>query len=313
MDTDKTTPKVQGVDKVIAQRRIEYERAHPKQEAPEAAESTEQAGMVVGESIAVEYECPKCGRRGVEKSKYKDCCVDCAAAEKARYNVAHRANTGWQEEAAELGLNLWDRQPNETNWEYMVWSTYMGMYPFRKPTLAAVAKELSCEIGAVKGIAARWDFAVRLQAYIAHCDAEMQRQRTDAMIQMNQEYIDAAEALRHKLREAVDMVNPVALAAKPSDLVAVAKLADDMERRARIDAGTRINELATLNGGGDSEQAKKRLTKKDDLGEVVKILMESGALGSITQIGVRETTTRETVLVDNNGNASKMTQGDSDD
>ena len=275
-------------------------------------DSKRQRGLVVGTSTAIEekpYMCPKCGRSGVEKHKSKDCCVDCAAAEKARNNLAHRANAGWQDVAAELGLNLWDRQPNETNWEYMVWSKYMGMYPFRKPTFRAVAEELSCEIGAVKGIAARWDFAVRLQAYIAYCDAEMQRQRVDAMVAMNQEYIDAAEALRHKLREAVEMVNPVALAAKPSDLVAVAKLADDMERRARIDAGTRINELATLNGGGDSEQAKKQLTKKDDLGEVVKILMESGALGSITQIGVRETTTRETVLVDSNGNANKMIQG----
>ena len=78
------TPKVQGVDKVIAQRRIEYEKTHPKTVAPEAVESTKHTGMVVGESIAVEYECPKCGRRGVEKSKYKDCCVDCASAEKAR-------------------------------------------------------------------------------------------------------------------------------------------------------------------------------------------------------------------------------------
>ena len=108
MDTDKTTPKVQGVDKVIAQRRIEYERAHPKPVAPEVVESTEQAVMVVGEGIAVEYECPKCGRRGVEKSKYKDCCVDCAAAEKARYSVAHRANTGWQEEAAEPCDDDWE-------------------------------------------------------------------------------------------------------------------------------------------------------------------------------------------------------------
>ena len=66
---------------------------------------------------------------------------------------------------------------------------------------------------------------------------------------------------------------------------------------------------AELNGGGGSDEAKKTLTKKDDLAEVVKILMESGALGSITQIGVRETTTRETVLVDSNGNANKMIQG----
>lgn len=276
-------------------------------------DNNKQRGLVVGTSMTIEqkpYTCPKCGRSGVEKHKKKDCCVDCAKAEKARYDVAHRANAGWQEEAAELGLNLWDRQPNETNWEYMVWSKYMSMYPFKKPTLAAVAKELNAEIGSIKAIAARWDFAVRLQAYIAYCDAEMQRQRVDAMVAMNQEYIDAAEQLRHKLREAVAMVNPTALAAKPSDLVAVAKLADDMERRARIDAGTRINELATLNGGGDSEQAKKQLTKKDDLADVVKILMESGALGSITQIGVRETTTRETVLVDSNGNANKMIQGE---
>lgn len=256
--------------------------------------------------ISKDFVCPKCGRSGVEKSPTSNSCVDCEKAQKARNSNRYSTNAEWQDIAVDNGLNLWDRQPGETNWEFMVWSKYMGMYPFRKPDYHAVAEALDTTYTNVRQIAYRWDYPVRLQAYIAYCDAEMQRQRVDAMIEMNQEYINAAEALRHKLREAVDMVNPVALASKPSDLVAVAKLADDMERRARIDAGTRINELAELNGGGESENAKKKLTKKDDLAEVVKILMDSGALGSITQIGVRETTTRETVLVDSNGNTNKM-------
>ena len=257
--------------------------------------------------IVQDFTCPKCGRSGVKPHPTERFCVDCVKAEKARLDRLYSTNAGWQDVAIENGLDLWERQPRETNWEYMIWTTYMGLYPYKKPSYRAVAEALDTTVSNVKHIGKRWDFPVRLQAYISHCDAELRQTRLNAMVEMNNVYIDAATTLREKLQQAVELVNPVALAAKPSDLVAVAKLADDMERRARIDADARTEALATMHGGGDAE-AKKHLTKKDDLADVVKILMESGALGSITQIGVRETTTRETVLVDDNGQMSSLIQ-----
>lgn len=267
---------------------------------------------VGGQIVAIsdeepEFVCPKCGRSGVDKHPAERFCEDCVKAEKARLAKIHASNAGWQDVAVENGLDLWERQPGETNWEYLIWTTYMGLYPYRKPTYRMVADKLDTTISVVKHVGSRWDFTVRLQAYISHCDAVMRQARLEAMVNMNQAYIDAAATLRSKLTEAVAQVRPEQLAAKPSELVAIAKLADDMERRARIDTDSRIEALATMHGGGEAE-SKKQLTKKDDLADVVKILMESGALGSITQIGVRETTTRETVLVDDNGQMSKLLQ-----
>ena len=253
------------------------------------------------------FSCPKCGRTGVEKHPTERFCVDCVKAERSRLARAYSNNENWQDVAIEAGLNFWDRQPKETNWEYLIWETYMGMYPFKKPTYQDVAEKLETTVGVVKRVAKRWDFTVRLQHYMQYCDAQLRQERLNAMVEMNREYVDAASVLRSKMRLAVDAIDPMDLAAKPKDLVAVAKLADDMERKGRIDTETRMSELAELNGGGDGTGQKKRLTKKDDLGEVIKILMDSGALGSITQIGVKET--RETVLVDSEGNTVAMQQG----
>lgn len=255
-----------------------------------------------------EFMCPKCGRTGVDKHPAERFCVDCVKAEKARLAKIHANNAGWQDVAIDNGLDLWERQPGESNWEYLIWTTYMGLYPYHKPTYKMVAEQLNTTYSTVKQVGKRWDFSVRLQAYISHCDAAMRQARLEAMVEMNNAYIDAAATLRSKLTEAVAQVRPEQLAAKPSELVAIAKLADDMERRARIDTDSRIEQLATMHGGGEAE-AKKHVTKKDDLADVVKILMDSGALGSITQIGVRETTTREAVLVDDNGQMSKLIQG----
>ena len=234
-----------------------------------------------------EFVCPKCGRRDVEKHPTERYCEDCVKAEKARYMRVYTANAGWQDVAQENGLNLWDRQPGESNWEYAVWTTYMGMYPFAKPDYRAVAEKLDTTYGCVKHIAQRWDFRVRLQAYIVYCDSMMKAQRTEAMLEMNAEYIDAASQLRGKIAAAVQMVDPAALAMSPKDLVAVAKLADELERRARLDESTRIDELATIHGGGNAE-SKKHITKQDDIAEIAKVFAEAGLIPQA--VGVRQTT-----------------------
>ena len=103
--------------------------------------------------------------------------------------------------------------------------------------------------------------------------------------------------LREKLNTAIDLVEPAAL--KPSDIVALAKLAADMERKAQTDTMAQEDMQRELARGTENPELKKSPTKQSDLGEVVQILLQAGALGSVTQIGVRET--REVVVADNSG------------
>ena len=60
----------------------------------------------------------------------------------------------------------------------------------------------------------------------------------------------------------------------------------------------------------ENPELKKNVTKQSDLSEVVNILLKAGALGDITQIGVKQTKTTEVALVDSKGNASSVVMDD---
>ena len=79
-----------------------------------------------------------------------------------------------------------------------------------------------------------------------------------------------------------------------------------MERKARLD--TIEQEELRRDSLVDTENPdlKKSPTQQSDLSEVVGILLKAGALGDITQIGVRQTKTTEVALVDSSGNASSV-------
>ena len=49
-------------------------------------------------------------------------------------------------------------------------------------------------------------------------------------------------------------------------------------------------------------------TKREDLSEVVSILLAAGALGDITHVGVRKTETTEVGMGDANGNTASLTK-----
>ena len=121
---------------------------------------------------------------------------------------------------------------------------------------------------------------------------------------MNKDHVDMAAALRAKLNTAIEAIDPLAL--KPSEISSLAKLAADMERKARLD--TIEQEELRRDSLVDTENPdlKKSPTQQSDLSEVVGILLKAGALGDITQIGVRQTKTTEVALVDSSGNASSV-------
>lgn len=117
-----------------------------------------------------------------------------------------------------------------------------------------------------------------------------------------------AAKLRAKLSTAIDSIDPYSL--KPGEIASLAKLSADMERKARVD--TIAQEELRRDSMIDTENPdlKKSPTKQADLSEVVGILLKAGALGDITQIGVRQTKTTEVALVDKDGNSSSVTMDD---
>ena len=146
---------------------------------------------------------------------------------------------------------------------------------------------------------------MRMQAWKAECDRITMAQRQEQILHMNAEHISMAQRLRDKMSRAIDSIDPSEL--KPSDLSSLMRLATDLERRAQIDSQAQEEmQMAVPVDMAENPDIKKSPTKQDDLGEVLNILLATGALGSVTHIGVRETTTREVVACNADGDEAKI-------
>jgi hypothetical protein len=116
---------------------------------------------------------------------------------------------------------------------------------------------------------------------------------------MNKEYIDMATSLRSKLKVSVDALDPYEVRAR--DLPALMKMVSAMEREARIDTMAQTEALENLAKDNENPDLKKGNTSQNDLQAVLDILIKAGALGSITQIGIKETTTVQTEVAISDG------------
>lgn len=251
-------------------------------------------------NVVVMTTCRRCGMEKVADDRDKHLCVDCAKAERNRHSHLRKNQGDWMAAAKDAGIDVWLQQPGETNWEYAIWSAYRDSYPGRLKTHAEVAEEVGTTRAFVAAVSQRWTFAVRMQMWKAECDRITMEQRRAQILEMNSDHISMAKKLRDKMSTAIDAIDPMTL--KPSELSSLMKLATDLERKAQIDQQAQEEMRANMSVvAADNPDLKKSPTKQDDLGEVIKILMSSGALGTITQIGVRETTTREVVARDANG------------
>jgi hypothetical protein len=248
---------------------------------------TDSAGIV---------DCPRCSRKGVPQAKYRPgICVDCYRAEKNRDALQRRQNKDWVALARESGLNLWDQQPDETQLEYTIWSIYRDSYPGRRLTYGEVAQKAGCSLSAVKAAAARWNFAMRMQEWIRYCNEITLIQRRQEMLDMNKEHIEMAKRLRNKLSDAINSIDPRGL--KPSELSSLLKVMNELERQARIDEIAQQEMIQELSQGPDENpELRKSLTKKEELSDVIAILLKAGALDGV-QMGVRQVKTETTEVV----------------
>lgn len=239
--------------------------------------------------------CRQCGQQKPASLRTPHWCVDCEKAYNNRYNYIRQHNSDWLEVAKDNGIELYERQPGETQLEWTIWQAYRDSYPGAKPSYKLVAEKVGSTYDFVRKTAARWSFQTRMQAWITYCDRVTLAQRRQEVLDMNADHIAMAVRLRNKLTVAIDNIDPLGL--KPGEINSLMKTMSELERKAQLDTMA----LESLQSDGfvdaDNPELKKSPTKQGDLSEVVSILLKAGALGDITQIGVRQTETKVTEIV----------------
>lgn len=239
--------------------------------------------------------CRQCGQRKPASRRTPNWCVDCERAYNNRYSFMRQQNADWMEVANENGIDLWERQPGETQLEWTIWQAYRDSYPGAKPSYKLVAEKAGSTYDFVRQTAARWNFQTRMQAWITECDRVTLAQRRQEVLDMNKDHIAMATKLRDKLSAAIDSIDPVGL--KPAEINGLMKTMAELERKARMDTINVESQLADGFVDADNPELKKSPTKQGDLKEVLGILMKAGALGDVTHIGVRHTETKVTEIV----------------
>ena len=248
-------------------------------------------------STNIEITCLHCGREGVMQSRYsKTMCVDCYQAYASRNTqLKVFGDPKWKEKAEEAGRELWEQLPGESNRSYQIFKVYMSQYPEKRPTLKRTAQLSGFSYGYVSQLARVGHYSERLNAWILECDRATMHERRNEMIAMNNQHIKMAQKLRDKLDRAIDRINPEDLSVK--DIGNLAKLANDMERTARVDTIAQQEMQADLAKiGVDGVKAlKQNTTSEKDLSEVLSVLINSGAINT-DAIGVKITEKNGTTI-----------------
>lgn len=239
--------------------------------------------------------CRQCGQQKTASRRTPHWCVDCERAYNNRYSFMRQQNADWMDVAKDNGIELYERQPGETQLEWTIWQAYRDSYPGAKPSYRVVAEKAKSTYDFVQKTAARWNFQIRMQAWIAECDRATMAQRRQEVLSMNADHIAMAAALRGKLNTAIAAIDPMSL--KPGEINGLMKTMAELERKARLDTMAVEEQMGAGFVDADNPELKKSPTKQSDLAEVVGILLKAGALGDITQIGVRQTETKVTEIV----------------
>lgn len=232
-------------------------------------------------------KCSRCGQEKVPDKTNKHLCEDCVKAENNRVSYYRHHNFNWVDVAKEAELDLWERQPAETDREWQVWLAYRDIYPSKRPSYRQVAEGLGTTIGVVKKVGARWDFPVRLQAWAKYIDDLTLKQRQQEVLDMNKKHIEMATTLNDKLSIAINKINPDLL--EPKDIKGLLQLSTELERKARLDKP----DLRGPDLGGINDSLKESPTKTEDLNEVLDILNKAGIFKAI---GIKQTKTTEVVV-----------------
>ena len=260
------------------------------------------------ENLVEMITCRQCGQLKPASRSTPGWCEDCEKAYNNRMSYRRNQNGDWMEVAKDSGLEIYERQPGETQLEWSIWLAYRDSYPGAKPSYKGVAEKVGTTYNYVRTTAARWNYNIRMQAWMTECDKITMAQRRQEILDMNKEHIDMAAKLRGKLNQAIEQIDPYEL--RPAEINALMKTATELERKARVDDLSQEAMLRESFVDNENPELKKSPTKQNDLGEVVNILLQAGVLGDITTIGVRKTETTEVLVGDAQGNTSSLIRED---
>lgn len=240
----------------------------------------------VGDALS-SFTCSRCGSHINQSTGNPKLCGACFTKEAKNTALARTANGSWMDIAEECGLALYERQPEETDEEWRIWCAYRDHYPLKLPTWSALAEECSVSVGIILKVSSRWSFKVRMQAWARAADDATSQQRIEAIRDMNKRQVDMATKLQTKLAEAIDNLDPLLL--RPGEIVNLMKAATELERRIKLATPEKVDGTVQVAGA-----QQKKVTRAEDLSEVVSILASSGLLPG-QKLAVEQTTTTRIV------------------
>ena len=191
-------------------------------------------------------------------------------------------STSWIEEAAEKGIKLWERQPNESAEAFECFAVFRSLYMpgHKRPTVNMVAEKVNKGFAAVTHHSRNWRWAVRLDAYIAELDRNRLAEEEESRREMLRRHIQTAIDVQKKATDALEHIDANELNAK--EVIQFIDTAIKIERQARMDAtagtmqdsneSTQVNNVQ-ININTDQNQS--------NLAGILSILERSGALATV--------------------------------
>ena len=222
-------------------------------------------------------------------SGYIDICTSCAVGGRKANLVVTKTNEDWQKIAEQNSIEIYLRQPGETDTEWRIWQAYCAMYPQVKPNLRVAAEIADVSYGTARLASSKWEYVVRVQAYKLFVDDQLASLRRDNVVAMANRHVALAAKLQEKLELAVDKINPEYL--KPSEINSLLKTMTDLENKVYLDKDIQEVKEWKPNVNGNAGQ-KAVSTKKSDLSEILSIL---GTAGVLNKVGIETTTTTRVV------------------
>lgn len=230
------------------------------------------------------WRCADCGSTTGKSIRNPQLCANCYRKSVEATKLMQKTNEGWMEQSEQLGLALYERQPEESDKEWTVWVKYRSYYPMPVPTWTALAKELGVGVAFVTKTAQRWAFKARMIAWAKRVDGEGQEKRIKAIREMNDKQLSMAQRLQAKVSEAIDQIDPALL--RPTEITNLAKFATELERRVTEYTEEKVEAVAQ-----EAKSQLKTKTKAEDLAEVMDILRQTGVVEGPQVVGIEQKTT----------------------
>lgn len=188
----------------------------------------------------------------------------------------------WIQEAAENGIKLWEKQPNESIEAFECFTIYRSLYMpgNKRPTINMVAERVSKGFSAVTHHSKNWRWPVRLDAYIAELDRTKLAMEEEARREMLVRHVQTAIDVQKKATDRLATLLPEDLGVK--EVIQYIDTAIKIERQARADSmmGT-VHESDTSAQVNNVQININTDQNQSNLAGILSILERSGALATV--------------------------------